>query len=74
VLSLPLTFAHIVDRLVSYVANQEKGQISKGERIEDLLIHIDRLYVAKRSINKRIIELGGGIDLAVDISRQVGPC
>jgi hypothetical protein len=48
-------------------ADLEKGNVVTGDRVEDLLLHIDRLYVAKQRLDQRIAQLGGGRDVDVRV-------
>ncbi|KAF5368400.1 hypothetical protein D9758_002198 [Tetrapyrgos nigripes] len=41
------------------LANHEKDDWINGERTEDVVAFLDRLYTAKRKVEKRIVELGG---------------
>lgn len=49
---------------MSYVqlANHEKEDWINGEKTEDVVAFLDRLYTAKRSVEGRIVVLGGGED------------
>ncbi|KAF9270672.1 hypothetical protein L218DRAFT_50386 [Marasmius fiardii PR-910] len=42
------------------LANHEKEDWINGERTEDVVAFLDRLYKAKRMVEDRIVELGGG--------------
>ncbi|KAF9074893.1 PXA domain-containing protein [Rhodocollybia butyracea] len=42
------------------LANHEKDDWINGERTEDVVAFLDRLYTAKRKAEQRIVELGGG--------------
>ncbi|KAE9398516.1 hypothetical protein BT96DRAFT_920831 [Gymnopus androsaceus JB14] len=44
------------------LANHEKDDWINGERTEDVVAFLDRLYTAKRKAEQRIVELGGGDD------------
>lgn len=41
-------------------ANHEKEEWINGEKTEDIVAFLDRLYTAKRKVEKRITVLGGG--------------
>ncbi|THV07473.1 PhoX domain-containing protein [Dendrothele bispora CBS 962.96] len=41
------------------LANHEKDDWINGERTEDVVAFLDRLYTAKRKVEQRIVELGG---------------
>ncbi|KAF8846095.1 PhoX domain-containing protein [Paxillus ammoniavirescens] len=45
------------------LANHEKEDWINGERTEDVVAFLDRLYTAKRTVEQRIAVLGGGQDL-----------
>ncbi|KAJ3797919.1 PhoX domain-containing protein [Lentinula aff. detonsa] len=45
------------------LANHEKDDWINGERTEDVVAFLDRLYTAKRQVEQRIVKLGGGEDL-----------
>ncbi|KAJ3837342.1 PhoX domain-containing protein [Lentinula raphanica] len=45
------------------LANHEKDDWINGERTEDVVAFLDRLYTAKREVEQRIVELGGREDL-----------
>ncbi|KAF9225522.1 hypothetical protein BS17DRAFT_700551 [Gyrodon lividus] len=45
------------------LANHEKEDWIDGERTEDVVAFLDRLYTAKRTVEQRIAVLGGGQDL-----------
>ena len=51
-----LHFTHIL------TANHEKDDWINGERTEDIVAFLDRLYTAKRKVEKRIEVLGGASD------------
>jgi len=40
-------------------ANHEKEEWISGEKTEDVVAFLDRLYTAKRTVEQRIIVLGG---------------
>ncbi|KAJ2914754.1 hypothetical protein MD484_g5650, partial [Candolleomyces efflorescens] len=44
------------------LANHEKDDWINGEKTEDVVAFLDRLYTAKRKVEERIIVLGGGDD------------
>lgn len=46
------------------LANHEKDDWINGERTEDVVAFLDRLYTAKRTVEQRIVILGGGEDAA----------
>ncbi|KAG8846139.1 Intermediate filament protein, partial [Serendipita sp. 411] len=48
------------------LANHENEEWIKGEKTEDIVAYLDRLYTAKKKVEKRIQNLGG----AADDSRQ----
>lgn len=43
----------------NYLANHEKDDWIDGEKTEDIVAYLDRLYTAKRKVEKRIAVLGG---------------
>lgn len=43
-------------------ANHEKDEWINGEKTEDIVAFLDRLYTAKRKVEKRIVALGGEPD------------
>ena len=45
-----------------YIANHEKEEWINGERTEDVVAFLDRLYTAKRTVEQRIVVLGGEQD------------
>ncbi|KAJ3861781.1 PhoX domain-containing protein [Lentinula novae-zelandiae] len=47
------------------LANHEKDDWINGERTEDVVAFLDRLYTAKRKVEQRIVELGGGEDSTI---------
>lgn len=47
------------------VANHEKDDWINGEKTEDVVAFLDRLYTAKRKVEARITELGGEEDTSV---------
>lgn len=47
---------------MSDVANHEKDDWINGEKTEDIVAFLDRLYTAKRKVEKRIVLLGGESD------------
>lgn len=49
------------------LANHEKDDWIDGERTEDVVAFLDRLYTAKRTVDQRIVVLGGGED-AVELN------
>lgn len=44
------------------LANHDKDEWINGERTEDVVAFLDRLYTAKRTVEQRIVILGGGED------------
>ncbi|RXW22659.1 hypothetical protein EST38_g3159 [Candolleomyces aberdarensis] len=44
------------------LANHEKDDWIDGEKTEDVVAFLDRLYTAKRKVEERIVVLGGGED------------
>ncbi|KAG2022876.1 structural protein MDM1 [Coprinopsis cinerea AmutBmut pab1-1] len=50
------------------LANHEKDDWINGEKTEDVVAFLDRLYTAKRKVEERIVVLGGG---GKDHSRQL---
>ncbi|KIJ53798.1 hypothetical protein M422DRAFT_775777 [Sphaerobolus stellatus SS14] len=54
-----------IRRTRALLANHEKDDWINGEKTEDVVAYLDRLYTAKRKVEKRIAVLGG-----VDDSRQ----
>lgn len=50
-------------------ANHEKDDWINGEKTEDVVAFLDRLYTAKRKVEERIVVLGGEDD-SVSSDRQ----
>lgn len=50
------------------LANHEKDDWIDGERTEDVVAFLDRLYTAKRTVEQRIAILGGGEDPVTNMS------
>jgi hypothetical protein len=48
--------------LIIFPANHEKEDWINGERTEDVVAFLDRLYTAKRKVEQRIVVLGGEDD------------
>src|ERR1700733_4445898 len=46
----------------NYAANHEKEDWINGEKTEDVVAFLDRLYTAKRKVDQRIVILGGEDD------------
>ena len=46
------------------MANHEKDDWIEGEKTEDVVAFLDRLYTAKRKVEERIVVLGGGEDIS----------
>jgi hypothetical protein len=46
----------------NYPANHEKEDWINGEKTEDVVAFLDRLYTAKRKVEQRIVVLGGEDD------------
>lgn len=44
------------------IANHEKEEWINGETTEDVVAFLDRLYTAKRTVEQRIVVLGGEQD------------
>jgi sorting nexin-25 len=44
---------------MEHIANHEKDDWINGEKTEDIVAYLDRLYTAKRKVEKRIAVLGG---------------
>jgi len=42
-----------------YLANHDKEDWIDGEKTEDVVAFLDRLYTAKRKVEERIVTLGG---------------
>ncbi|KAK7058470.1 tRNA (guanine-N(7)-)-methyltransferase (tRNA(m7G46)-methyltransferase) [Paramarasmius palmivorus] len=55
------------------LANHEKDDWINGERTEDVVAFLDRLYKAKRTAEQRIVELGGEQDSHKHISSYQDP-
>ncbi|KAJ7878595.1 PhoX domain-containing protein [Mycena leptocephala] len=56
------------------LANHEKEDWINGEKTEDVVAFLDRLYTAKRKVEERIVVLGGGDDSGRHSSYQeAGP-
>ncbi|KAJ7651648.1 PhoX domain-containing protein [Mycena polygramma] len=51
------------------LANHEKEDWINGEKTEDVVAFLDRLYTAKRKVEERIVVLGGGDDSVRTASR-----
>lgn len=57
------------------LANHEKDDWIDGEKTEDVVAFLDRLYTAKRKVEERIMVLGGGEDASsVCIERIILTC
>lgn len=54
-------------------ANHEKEDWINGEKTEDIVAFLDRLYTAKRKVEKRIVVLGGEADPVCSRLPQIGP-
>ncbi|KAF8140541.1 PhoX domain-containing protein [Boletus edulis] len=52
------------------LANHEKEEWINGERTEDVVAFLDRLYTAKRTVEQRIVVLGGEQD-PTTVSREM---
>ncbi|KAJ6575421.1 PhoX domain-containing protein [Mycena capillaripes] len=52
------------------LANHEKEDWINGEKTEDVVAFLDRLYTAKRKVEERIVVLGGGDDSGRQSSYQ----
>lgn len=50
------------------IANHEKEDWINGEKTEDVVAFLDRLYTAKRKVEQRIVVLGGEDD---SVSRPI---
>lgn len=44
---------------VLFVVNREKDDIVNGNKVEDIIVYINRLDIARRRAEKRIEALGG---------------
>jgi hypothetical protein len=55
-----LSFTATVD--FAGLANHEKEDWINGEKTEDVVAFLDRLYTAKRQVERRIVSLGGEDD------------
>ena len=44
---------------VLHVVNREKDDIVNGNKVEDIIVYINRLDIARRRAEKRIEALGG---------------
>lgn len=60
---IPVTIADVRE------ANHEKDDWINGEKTEDVVAFLDRLYTAKRKVEERIVVLGGEDD-SVSSDRQ----
>ena len=54
-----------------FLANHENEDWINGEKTEDIVAFLDRLYTAKRKVEKRIAVLGGELDA---VSRLCNIC
>ncbi|KAF9015695.1 PhoX domain-containing protein [Cyathus striatus] len=52
------------------LANHEKEDWINGEKTEDVVAFLDRLYTAKRKVDERISHLGGGNDSSFPIYQE----
>ncbi|EPQ60454.1 hypothetical protein GLOTRDRAFT_31340 [Gloeophyllum trabeum ATCC 11539] len=59
-----------VRRTRTLLANHEKEDWINGERTEDVVAYLDRLYTAKRKVEQRIVVLGGEDDSVCRLSVQ----
>ena len=48
--------------LIALTANNANSDWINGEKTEDIVAFLDRLYTAKRKVEKRIAALGGEAD------------
>ncbi|KAJ6621064.1 PXA domain-containing protein [Mycena sp. CBHHK59/15] len=55
------------------LANHEKEDWINGEKTEDVVAFLDRLYTAKRKVEERIVVLGGGDDSRQSSYQEPGP-
>ncbi|KAH7886060.1 PhoX domain-containing protein [Phlebopus sp. FC_14] len=60
-----------IRRTRQLLANHDKEDWINGERTEDVVAFLDRLYTAKRTVEQRIVVLGGGSD-AMTVSSEMG--
>ncbi|KAG6907271.1 hypothetical protein DXG01_009645 [Tephrocybe rancida] len=51
-----------IDQIIRHIANHEKDDWINGEKTEDVVAFLDRLYTAKRRVEERIVVLGGDDD------------
>lgn len=62
-LLLGISFQAVSGQKVDFsTANNEKEEWINGERTEDVVAFLDRLYTAKRTVEQRIVVLGGEQD------------
>jgi hypothetical protein len=50
-----------------HIANHEKEEWINGEKTEDVVAFLDRLYTAKRKVEERIVTLGGEDSVSPDL-------
>jgi hypothetical protein len=50
-----------------HIANHEKEDWINGEKTEDVVAFLDRLYTAKRKVEERIVTLGGEDSVSSDV-------
>ncbi|KAF8587012.1 hypothetical protein K439DRAFT_1631139 [Ramaria rubella] len=62
-----------VRRTRALLANHEKDDWIDGEKTEDIVAYLDRLYTAKRNVEKRIGVLGGVDDSRHSVYRDSSP-
>ncbi|TRM66235.1 PXA domain-containing protein [Schizophyllum amplum] len=55
------------------LANHEKDDWIDGQKTEDVVAFLDRLYTAKRKVEQRIVVLGGKDDSKVPSYQEAGP-
>ncbi|KZT30778.1 PhoX domain-containing protein [Neolentinus lepideus HHB14362 ss-1] len=60
-----------IRRTRTSLANHENEDWINGERTEDVVAFLDRLYTAKRKVEQRIVLLGGGDDST--LYQDIGP-
>ncbi|KAI0962207.1 hypothetical protein AcV7_001100 [Taiwanofungus camphoratus] len=61
-----------IRRTRALLANHEKEDWINGQKTEDIVAFLDRLYTAKRKVEKRIVLLGGEFDSRQSTYQEAG--
>ncbi|KAH9947121.1 PXA domain-containing protein [Amylocystis lapponica] len=59
-----------IRRTRTLLANHDKDDWINGEKTEDIVAFLDRLYTAKRKVEKRIVVLGGESDTRLSVYQE----